>query len=274
MPTLHARAHALLNITDDHLDRYPSFDAYANAKGNPFATMTYPDVAVVPNRDARCMQQARRGQARIVTFGTAPAEHLADVVGGERCLEHRLFGYSFSKDILKIRGRHNIENACAAIAIAADLGVSSNAIERALATFEGLSHRTVLVEEVSGVRYYDDSKGTNVGASVAALRGLAENRAVLIAGGRDKLGDYAPLVRALSEKGRALVLLGEAADRIEESAHGVVPIARAKSMEDAVRIAQELAQPGDAVLLSPACSSFDMFRDYKDSGRPIRSSGV
>src|SRR5262249_2767797 len=161
-------------------------------------------------------------------------------------------------------GVHNVDNAYAAIAVAAELSATPHQIERALASFTGLGHRTVLVAERDGVRYYDDSKGTNVGAAVAALRGLAPARAVLIGGGRDKFGDYAPLVAALRERGRALVLIGEAADRIEEAARGVLPIIRAASMGEAVRASRELAQPGDAVLLSPACSSFDMFLDYKE----------
>ena len=116
------------------------------------------------------------------------------------------------------------------------------------------------------MRFYDDSKGTNVGASVTALEGLLESRAVLIAGGRDKGGSYGPLAQALAKKGRAAVLLGEAADAIARSIGERVPVHRAASMEEAVRIGASLARPGDAVLLSPACSSFDMFRDYKHRG--------
>jgi UDP-N-acetylmuramoylalanine--D-glutamate ligase len=266
VPTLHARAHALLNVTDDHLDRYASFDAYADAKGNPFVRMTERDLAVVPRGDALCVRQAGRGGARVVTFGTFRNDPDADVAHDGYWLVHRPLGLTFPQRILKVSGAHNMQNACAAIAIAADLGVPKDAIEKALSTFDGLGHRTVLVGEVSGVRYYDDSKGTNVGAAVAALRGLVEDRGVLIAGGRDKLGDYAPLVAALRDKGRALVLIGEAADRIEAAARGALPIERASSMEDAVRLARELARPGDAVLLSPACSSFDMFRSYAHRG--------
>ncbi len=266
VPTLHARAHALLNVTDDHLDRYPSFDAYARAKGNPFERMTPEDLAVIPRGDALCAAQAARGGARVVTFGTSADDREADVAQEGSSLVHRPRGYAFPSSVLRIAGAHNVQNACAAIAVAADLGVPREPIERALSAFTGLGHRTALVAEIGAVRYYDDSKGTNVGASVAALRGLAEARAVLIAGGRDKLGAYEPLVAALREKGRALVLIGEAADRIEAAARGVVPVARAASMQEAVRIARELALPGDAVLLSPACSSFDMFRDYKDRG--------
>lgn len=266
VPTLHARAHALLNITDDHLDRYASFEAYANAKGNPFVNMTAEDVAVIPQGDARCAQQAARGGARVVTFGIMHNDPDAHVLHDGYLLVHRPLGYAFSVRNLRISGAHNLQNACAAIALGAHLGAPRDAIERALSSFTGLDHRTALAGEIDGVRYYDDSKGTNVGASVAALRGLAEPRCVLIAGGRDKLGAYEPLCEALRDRGRALVLIGEAADRIESVARGILPIARAATMRDAVTTARELARSGDAVLLSPACSSFDMFRDYKERG--------
>lgn len=264
VPTLRARAHALLNITDDHLDRYPSFAAYADAKGNPFERMTPDDVAVIPLGDEIVARQAARGRARAVTFSAT--DERADVAVARGAIVDRASGASYPLERLRIAGAHNLANACASVALAAALGAPAAAIAEALATFEGLPHRTALVAELAGVRYYDDSKGTNVGASVAALSGLREERAVLIAGGRDKLGDYAPLVAALRERGRALVVLGEAADRIAAAADGVVPIARAGSMAEAVRAARALARPGDAVLLSPACSSFDMFRDYKDRG--------
>jgi UDP-N-acetylmuramoylalanine--D-glutamate ligase len=264
VPTLHARAHALLNITDDHLDRYPSFDAYAEAKGNPFVKMMADDTAVIPRGDARCAAQAARGGARVITFSADDAA--ADIaLDGDRIV-YRAKSWSFPIALLKISGAHNVANACAAIGVAAALGAGEAAVAAALASFTGLDHRTVLAGEIDGVRYYDDSKGTNVGASVAALRGLAEPRCVLIAGGRDKLGAYAPLVDALRDRGRALVLIGEAADRIESAARGILPISRAATMREAVATARELARKGDAVLLSPACSSFDMFRDYKERG--------
>ncbi|WP_437837542.1 UDP-N-acetylmuramoyl-L-alanine--D-glutamate ligase [Sorangium sp. So ce1153] len=264
VPTLHARAHALLNITDDHLDRYPSFAAYADAKGNPFERMTPDDVAVVPLGDALVARQAARGRARVVTFSASDARADVAVAGG--AIVDRVAGGSYPLERVRLTGAHNLANACASVALAAALGAPAGAIGEALARFEGLAHRTALVADVDGVRYYDDSKGTNVGASVAALSGLREEKAVLIAGGRDKLGDYAPLVAALRDRGRALVVLGEAADRIAAAASGVLPIARAASMDEAVVAARSLARPGDAVLLSPACSSFDMFRDYKDRG--------
>ncbi|WP_437289671.1 UDP-N-acetylmuramoyl-L-alanine--D-glutamate ligase [Sorangium sp. So ce406] len=264
VPTLHARAHALLNITDDHLDRYPSFAAYADAKGNPFERMTSEDVAVVPLGDELVARQAARGRARVVTFSASDPR--ADVAVGGGAIVDRVAGASYPLERVRLTGAHNLANACASVALAAALGAPTEVIAEALARFEGLEHRTALVADVDGVRYYDDSKGTNVGASVAALTGLREQKAVLIAGGRDKLGDYAPLVAALRDRGRALVVLGEAAERIAAAASGVLPIARASSMDEAVLAARSLAQPGDAVLLSPACSSFDMFRDYKDRG--------
>lgn len=266
VPTLHARAHVLLNVTDDHLDRYTGFAAYARAKGNPFERMTSEDLAVIPRGEVVCAGEAARGEARVVTFGVERNDPEADVVSDGTSLIHRRLGWSFPQKTLRITGEHNMQNACAAIAIAADMGAPKEAVEQALSTFAGLGHRNVLVAEIGGVRYYDDSKGTNVGASVAALGGLAEERAVLIAGGRDKLGDYAPLVDVLRRKGRALIVIGEAADRIAVAAEGVLPIRRAASMGEAVEIARELAQSGDAVLLSPACSSFDMFRGYTHRG--------
>jgi UDP-N-acetylmuramoylalanine--D-glutamate ligase len=252
---------ALLNITDDHLDRYPSFDEYANAKGNAFRRQTERDWAVVPFGDAACMRQARRGRAAIVTFGPGG---VLDVV--QDAVVDRRTGERFERADFALTGGHNALNVAAAIASTQSFGVLPETIHRVLREVCGLPHRTALVGEVRGVRYYDDSKGTNVGAAVTALEGLLEPKAVLIAGGRDKGGSYAPLVRALERKGRAAILLGEAADVIARAVGDRVPIRRALSMEDAVRAGSSLAQPGDAVLLSPACSSFDMFRDYKHRG--------
>jgi UDP-N-acetylmuramoylalanine--D-glutamate ligase len=175
----------------------------------------------------------------------------------------------FARADMALTGGHNALNVAAAIACVRPFGVSAPTIRRVLSTFRGLPHRTALVAEVRGVRYYDDSKGTNVGAAVTALDGLREPRAVLIAGGRDKGGSYAPLVDSLARKGRAVVVIGEAADAIAAAVSAGaagLPVKRAGAMEEAVRMAAGFARPGDAVLLSPACSSFDMFRDYKHRG--------
>jgi len=269
--TFHPRVALLLNVTPDHLDRYPDPEAYAAAKGNAFLRQTPDDVAVVPAGDAVCARQAARGRGQVVTFGPGgdvdvDAEHVRD----------RARGLTVRRADLALTGGHNALNVAAALAaLRAFDDVSAEHVHAVLASFRGLPHRTALVAELDGVRYYDDSKGTNVGAAVTALVGLVEPRAVLVAGGRDKGGSYGPLVDALRTKGRAVVLLGEASELIASAVGDALPVRRVASMDEAVRVARELARPGDAVLLSPACSSFDMFRDYKHRGdefvRAVRS---
>ncbi len=259
--TFRPRVSVLLNVTDDHLDRYAGFDEYAAAKGNAFRKQTEEDWAVVPFGDALCMREAKRGRARVITFGPGG---VLDVTG-DAVIDRRT-GERYLRDELALTGGHNALNVAAALAAVAHFGVPAGTCREVLRRFQGLPHRTALVAEVHGVRFYDDSKGTNVGAAVTALDGLREPRAVLIAGGRDKGGSYAPLVDALARKGRAVVVLGEAATAIAAAVGEKVPVERAGSMDEAVRRGAALAKPGDAVLLSPACSSFDMFRDYKHRG--------
>ncbi len=271
-PTLRPRAAALLNITDDHLDRYDSFDAYADAKGNLLASMTPDDTAVAPFGDPVVARQLARSRARVWTFGRQGDFRVTDdaIVDGPS-------GRSYSRAEIALAGDHNALNAAASVAVATAMGAPEAAIRAALRAFEGLAHRIAFVRELDGVRYYDDSKGTNVGASVAALLGMREPKVVLVAGGRDKLGAYEPLVDALRRRGRAVVVIGEAAARIAAAVGDAVEVARARDMDDAVTTARRLARPGDAVLLSPACSSFDMFRDYKHRGdefvRAVRAQG-
>ncbi len=255
------RSSLLLNVTEDHLDRYATFAAYADAKGNAFVRQTADDVAVVPEGDAVCLAQARRGKGRVVTFG--PGGEL-DVTPD--AIVDRARGERYARDDIALVGGHNASNVAAAIASLRPFAVAPATIRRVLRSFRGLPHRMALVAEIAGVRYYDDSKGTNVGAVVTALAGISEPKAVLIAGGRDKEGSYVPLVEALRVKGRAVVVIGEAADRIAAAVGDVVPVHRARTLDDAVRASAAIARTGDAVLLSPACSSYDMFRDYKHRG--------
>lgn len=257
------RVSVLLNVTPDHLDRYPSMAAYADAKGNAFVNQGPADLAVVPFGDEVCLAQARRGKARVATFGADP---LSDVRVSAAQVLHRGLGHSFARMDWKLSGEHNASNVAAALAVVFDLGVEPSAVRAVLARFSGLAHRTELVRELDGVRYYDDSKGTNVGATVTALSGMAEPKSVVILGGKDKGGSYEPLVEKVRERARAVVLLGEAQDLIAKALGDAVPSVRAGSMAEAVEKARAFAIPGDAVLLSPACSSFDMFRDYKERG--------
>jgi UDP-N-acetylmuramoylalanine--D-glutamate ligase len=259
---LKAKVSILLNITEDHLDRYATFQDYADAKGNAFVAQAEGDLALVPEGDYECRRQAKRGQGRVLEIGGAGADYA--VIGHsivEQTSEQR-----FELGKTRLHGRHNHHNAAFAVAAARAIGVPALAVQQALLDFRPLPHRMALVTEARGVRFYDDSKGTNVGAAVTALLGLSEARGVLIAGGRDKLGSYEPLVAALVKKGRAAVLIGEAAEKIASAIGDALPVARASDMAGAVRAAFELAEPGDAVLLSPACSSFDMFKSYADRG--------
>lgn len=260
-PRFRPRVSVLLNITEDHLDRYPSFDAYARAKGNAFVNQVTSDWAIVPTHDTRCFDQARRGRGRVVCFGP----------GGDFFLRSgRVIRPPPATPIdaagARLYGEHNARNLEAAVAAATAFGVAGRAIETALADFEPLPHRMQRVLEWRGVRFYDDSKATNVGAAVTAISGLDEAHCVVIAGGRDKQGDYAPLVAALRAKARAVVLIGEAAERIAQAIGQAVPVRRCSSMDDAVEQAWSFSRPGDAVLLSPACSSFDMFESYAHRG--------
>ncbi len=261
VPQLKPRVSILLNITDDHLDRYASFEAYAHAKGNVFLNQSAEDVAIIPVADKLCLEQANRGRGRVVTFGFN-----ADYAVRGRAIVETRTGVSFSLEKSSLFGAPNLLNAAAAIAAARALGVSAQAIADGLSAFTPLAHRMFFVTEFRGVRYYDDSKATNVGAAVTALSGMEEERSVLIAGGRDKLGSYAPLVRALKEKGRAAILIGEAKEALKQAIGSVVPVLEAASIQEAVSLATEVAERGDAVLLSPACSSFDMFKSYADRG--------
>ncbi len=262
-PTFRPHVGILLNVTEDHLDRYASFAAYADAKGNAFVNQREQDVALIPAGDARCEAQARRGRGRIWRFGTAaPADYLIE----GQAVHEAATGVRFDLEHVPLHGGHNLQNAAAAIAAARAAGATPAQVRDGLAGFVPLRHRMALAGELSGVRFYDDSKATNVGAAVTALAGLREPKAVLIAGGRDKLGSYAALVDALVAKGRAAVLIGEAAERIAVAMGGRLKVVRAGGMEEAVRAAFELAEPGDAVLLSPACSSFDMFESYAERG--------
>jgi len=250
----------LLNITPDHLDRYDSELAYANAKGNSFVKQTGEDLAIVPFGDDMCRKQAERGQARVLTFGIDEGD--ARMTKREILFE----GHEYNRDRIRLQGGHNALNIEAALAAVSPWKIDPKIIAKVLESFDGLPHRMTFVRERGGVRFYDDSKGTNVGASVTAIRGIREDRVVLIAGGKDKGGSYDPLTDALRERGRAAVVIGEAKELIVNAIGDAIPVKTADSMDEAVSVAASLAKAGDAVLLSPACSSFDMFKDYKDRG--------
>ena len=257
----HPRVSVFLNLTDDHLDRHADLEAYGQAKARVFAAQDSGDFLVANVDDAAVARLAATARARVVPISTRRSLDEGGWFEGD-ALCVRLPGGVTERYRSSLPGRHNRENVLASLCAARLVGATSEGAQRALDAFRPLAHRMALVAEVDGVAFFDDSKGTNVGAVVAAIDGFGRP-VVLIAGGRDKGGDYAPLVEALGRVGRAVVLIGEAAERIENAARGTLPVERAASLEQAVVAAARLAQPGDAVVLSPACSSFDMFRDYR-----------
>lgn len=269
----HFRAHVgiLLNVTDDHLDRYTSLAEYAAAKGRLFSTQRAGDFALTASGDALCKSLARVSPGTQLSFGGADGAVRRE---GDAIVDPES-GLSLPIAELGIRGEHNIANACAAALAARLVGATPDAIASVLRTFKGLPHRMQHVATLEGVDYYDDSKATNVGAAVAALAGFARHKVkvVLIAGGKDKGGSYAPLREALERTGAGLVLIGEASELIAQAFTGSsLPIARAANMDEAVRAARRLARWGEAVLLAPACASFDMFRSYAHRGDVFREA--
>jgi UDP-N-acetylmuramoylalanine--D-glutamate ligase len=267
------RAHVgvLLNITDDHLDRYDGLADYAAAKGRLFATQRAGDFALAPSGDQLSLSMARVSAGTLVGFGGVEGE-----VGRDAdALVDRVSGLRVPIAELGIRGEHNISNAAAAALAARLAGVPPDSIASVLRSFKGLPHRMQHIAAVQHVDYYDDSKATNVGAAVAALTGFARAKikVVLIAGGKDKGGSYAPLREMLEKHGAGLVLIGEASDLIARAFEGTaLPVARANSMEQAVHAAHRLARWGEAVVLAPACASFDMFRSYAHRGDVFRDA--
>jgi UDP-N-acetylmuramoylalanine--D-glutamate ligase len=272
----HPRIAVLLNVTPDHLDRYPDFDAYAAAKAKIFARQSGSDFAVVNADDAVARRCVEGAAARQILFSTAHKRQEGGWLEPDAlCI--RLPGGDVERyptNNPSLVGRHNHENALAALLAGRLAGATPSEARRSLLEFRALAHRMELVAEARGVEYYDDSKGTNVGAVTAALSGFPRP-VVLIAGGRDKGGDYAPLAEVFGRVGRAVVLIGEAADRIAASFRTVVAeerILRAPTLEMAVERAAAVAVRGDAVVLSPACSSFDMFRDYAHRAEVFRAA--
>jgi UDP-N-acetylmuramoylalanine--D-glutamate ligase len=267
--TLSPRAAVVLNLSEDHLDRYPSMDAYAAAKARVYRGA---GLGVYNRDDPRVMAMNGTAAATRVAFGLGEPGERGDFglrTHGGRSLIVR--GGEPLIDIaeLPLAGRHNALNAMAAMALASAMGCDDAAMVRGLRAFTGLPHRCERVAELGGVTWINDSKGTNVGATSAALAGM-DAPVVLIAGGLGKGQDFAPLAEAVRGRARAVVLIGRDAEVIARALGDAAPLQRAGSLEEAVDRPRALARPGDIVLLSPACSSFDMFRDYVERGERFR----
>ena len=262
----HPDVAVLTNITPDHLDRYETFSDYVLAKQRIFRNLTPRDFAVINADDPA--SRGSGGRARPVPFSRErPADGGVWVEDGWICSAARGAARRvLQADALSLSGAHNLENALAALAAADCAGASEEAIRQGLMTFRGLPHRTELVAEKNGVRWIDDSKGTNVDATRKSLEGYPPGSVILILGGRDKHGDFGALAPALRRSVRHVLTIGEAAETIERAVAGMAATERSGTMARAVARARELARPGDTVLLSPACASFDQFRDFEDRG--------
>ncbi len=274
--SLELLAAVVLNVTADHLDRYASVSAYARAKARIFAkastvVLNADDPRVAAMRAGLTGVAGQRGAAlrdppRILTFSTQrPDSDFALLHIGDRIHLARRGEPVLDISRMKITGLHNAANALAALALGEAAGLKLSAMLEALETFPGLEHRSAWVADLAGVRYIDDSKGTNVGATLAAVSGLS-GPLILIAGGQGKGQDFSPLVAAVRGKVRHAVLIGKDAAVVESALRGVCTTERAATMDAAVSAAAAVARPGDTVLLSPACASFDMFRDYAQRG--------
>ena len=256
--SLNADAATVLNLSEDHMDRYPDMDDYAAAKARIFSG---DGVQVVNRDDARSLAMALPGR-RVVSFGLdrCPKNEHFGLCEDELCLGGDML---MPLSALPVTGLHNAANALAALALTRALGLPMEALLRGLVHFKGLPHRVEKVAEIDGVTWYDDSKGTNVGATEAALYGMGDRKAVVILGGDGKGQDFSPLKAAVAANARAVLLIGRDAGLIAAAiADSGVEAYPAASLQDAVEHARRLARPGDAVLLSPACASFDMFRNY------------
>ena len=259
--SLNAAAATVLNVSEDHLDRYQGMAQYAAAKARIFQG---DGVQILNREDGRSLAMAKSDHV-VFTFGlNAPQsdkEWGLREIGGKIWLAQGEMALMPIAE-LPLAGLHNAANALAALALCRALDLPYAPLLQALREFRGLPHRVEWVADIGGVNFYDDSKGTNVGATVAALKGM-QQKVVLIAGGDGKGQDFTPLKEAVAERGRAVVLIGRDAEKIAAAISGSnVPILNAANMQQAVLMSFQQAQPGDAVVLSPACASFDMFRNY------------
>jgi UDP-N-acetylmuramoylalanine--D-glutamate ligase len=266
----------LLNVTVDHQDRYESLDEYVAAKQRIFENQTPSDFALFNLDDDRVAALRHRVHATRLGFTCkatiSPEMHGGTYLDGNRIVT-TVAGVRQEichRSEIRIIGNHNVENVMAATTYAVLCGCSVDAIRRVLTTFPGLEHALEIVRERRGVRFVNDSKGTNVDATLKALESI-DQPIWLIAGGRDKGGDFSRLAQVVSRRVRRVILMGEAAPLLRQAWEGVATMTEAATLQEAVECAAQGALPGDVVLLSPACASFDMFADYQDRGRQYKA---
>jgi UDP-N-acetylmuramoylalanine--D-glutamate ligase len=265
--TFSAHIGVALNVTPDHLDRHGTFERYADAKGRLFAEQTPDDFKVLNADDPICQGYAERGHAAVVWFSsTREVSPGAFLRSGEIVLN----GNSVMKTSeVPLRGIHNLENTMAAAAMASLAGATHAQIRAAVMMFPGVEHRLEFVRKLNGVDWYNDSKATNVDATLKAIAAFDGDLWVIL-GGKDKNSDYSVLASPLREKAHAALLIGAAAEKIDPQLRGSVPLFRSGTIEAAVAEAHARAKSGDTVLLAPACASFDQFENFEHRGREFK----
>jgi UDP-N-acetylmuramoylalanine--D-glutamate ligase len=267
--TFRPRVAAILNVTQDHLDRYRTIDEYGEAKARVFMNQRKGDFLILNFDDPIVKSYARRTSATVMPFSRMLRFNPgACVLNGSLTVNGRVI---CRVDDIRIKGVHNLENALAAAAISLCAGADRDSIAAVLREFPGLEHRLEFVREKNGVLYINDSKGTNVGAVVKSIEGFSQP-VILIAGGLDKGSDFSPLHDLFKKQVKLLILIGKAADKMAKALGTATETVFARTLQDAVKIASARAARGDAVLLSPACASFDMFKDFEDRGRQFKEA--
>ncbi len=267
--TFRPRVAAILNVTQDHLDRYHDLAEYGEAKARIFMNQRKKDYLVLNFDDQIVKSYAKRASATIIPFS-----RLLRFNPGACVLDrHLVFNNKriIPVDEIKIKGFHNLENALAATALAICAGADVPSVAAILSEFPGLEHRLEFVREKDGVIYINDSKGTNVGAVMKSVEGFTQP-VILLAGGMDKGSDFSPLYGLFKQKVKLLILMGKAAEKMGITLGTSTETVYVKTLQDAVLLASSRASHGDAVLLSPACASFDMFRDFEDRGRQFKEA--
>jgi UDP-N-acetylmuramoylalanine--D-glutamate ligase len=269
--TFRPRIAAILNLTPDHLDRYESFEEYAAAKWNIFRNMGPGDRAILNGQDPMLTRDRGRITCPILEFRSAP-QASPESIRGAGVVGDTVYVNSGGESLailgvpeIPLPGRHNLENALVAALAAHLLGLAPAEIRSGILGFRALAHRLQPVAEVKGRRYYNDSKATNVDSTLLAIESFP-HPIVLILGGKDKGSDYAPLVEPIRRRVRQVLLIGAASDKIDQALPADIPRRRVRDMADAVRTGLEVSEPGDAVVLSPACASFDMFDNFEHRG--------
>lgn len=276
------KAAAILNITPDHLDRYSDIEEYIDAKLRIFENQKAGDFLILNADDAVLMEavsnELKIRSLRPMTIFFSRKREVEGIYFKDGMIYANSPCFPFptshlpllSKDELRIKGLHNLENAMAASAVALASGCSYEAVADVLRDFSGLEHRMELVEEFNGVKFINDSKGTNVGAVIKSLESF--KKVILIMGGLDKGGDFSNLRSLIAEKARALILLGEAKEKIASALGDVTETLFVNDLKEAVSVSLSKAKEGDVVLLSPGCASFDMFKDFEDRGRKFKEA--